>query len=45
MKKKSARSVKKRKEAALPYNRKDPRQLKLILTPGDEFETTVKVKK
>jgi hypothetical protein len=45
MKRKSARSVKKperRKEAALPYNRKDPRQLKLMLTPSDELERATK---
>jgi hypothetical protein len=42
MKRKSARPAKKRKEAALPYNKKDPRQLKLTLTPSDELERATK---
>jgi hypothetical protein len=42
-KRKAARPPKKperRKEPVLPYDRKDPRQLKLMLTISDEHEIT-----
>jgi hypothetical protein len=44
MKKKSARPAKKseRKQKAVPFDPKDPRQLKLLLTPGDELERASK---
>jgi hypothetical protein len=37
---KSATKKPERKQKAVPFDRKDPRQLQLMLTPGDEFETT-----
>jgi hypothetical protein len=42
-KRKAARPPKKperRKEPILPYDRKDPRQLKLMLTLSDEYQGT-----